>query len=302
MASIPYTSIREVLRAPSMNTHRGSSPDLHHVARMADHILAKTMLLDSSEPSESDEVTDSETPSNPHGILLDSITQRHHDSDVPLYAPPSLPSVTCHMPCYAMRSAKRFRPATSCHDTPSALELRFVERHLGKYSGETDMSMIDVQKGFDVFNRGIDALPDSAVRAAVLAKRSDRESRRLRALTTAWELETTERHAILLQALLLNDAKKYADSVAEASFFEKLLVKRSRNQLEDDADFGIAAYTHDFTEYTVADSQLEQLEGVADKRNLSLPFDDPAPEDRLKTCLDTILTDSTDGPMSQLAV
>ncbi|KAG1897721.1 uncharacterized protein F5891DRAFT_1191647 [Suillus fuscotomentosus] len=261
MASIPYTSIREVLRAPSMNTHRGSSPDLHHVAHMADHILAKTMLPDSSEPSKSDE--------------------RHHDSDVPLYAPPSLPSVTRHMPCYAMRSAKRFRPATSCHDTPSALELRFVERHLGKYSGETDMSMIDVQKGFDVFNRGIDALPDSAV---------------------PWELETTERHAILLQALLLNDAKKYADSVAEASFFEKLLVKRSRNQLEDDADFGIAAYTHDFMEYTVADSQLEQLEGVADKRNLSLPFDDPAPEDRLKTCLDTILTDSTDGPMSQLAV
>jgi hypothetical protein len=122
----------------------------------------------------------------------------------------------------------------------------------------------------------------------------------LRALTTAWELETTERHAILLQALLLNDARKYAESMVEASFFEKLLVKRSKNQLEDDADFGIAAYTHDFTEYTVADQQLEQLENAADKRNLLPLSDDPTPEIRLKTCLETVLADM-DGPISQMA-
>ncbi|KAG1888034.1 uncharacterized protein F5891DRAFT_1199322 [Suillus fuscotomentosus] len=217
-----------------MNTFRGSSPDPHRVTRAADRILAKSMLQDNSEPSDK-----TQTPSRPHDVLLDSIRQRHDNSNDPLYAPQSLPFVTRHMPSYALRSAQRFRPAQgmSCHDAaPSALELRFVERSLGKHSGETDMSMIDVQKGFEVFNRGIDALPDSAVRAAVLAKRSDRESRRLRALTTAWELETTERHAILLQALLLIDAKKYAESMAEASFFERLLVKRSKNLLRTQID------------------------------------------------------------------
>ncbi|KAG2051671.1 hypothetical protein BDR06DRAFT_1060507 [Suillus hirtellus] len=156
------------------------------------------------------------------------------------------------MPSYALRSAQRFRPAQgmSCHDAaPSALELRFVERSLGKHSGETDMSMIDVQK-----------------------------------------------------ALLLIDAKKYAESMAEASFFERLLVKRSKNQLEDDADFGIAAYTHDFTAYTVADEQLEQLQDVAHERDLSLPSDDPTPEVRLNACLETILADMNRPMSPQLAV
>jgi hypothetical protein len=134
-----------VLKSPSMNTFRGSSPDPHRTARAADRILAKSMPKDKFESSDK-----TQTQSQSHDILLDSIMQQNDNSNDPLYAPASLPSVTRHMPCYARRSAQRFRPAQgmSCHDAPNALELRFVERSLGKYSGETDMSMIDVQQVF----------------------------------------------------------------------------------------------------------------------------------------------------------
>jgi hypothetical protein len=116
-------------------------------------------------------------------------------------------------------------------------------------------------------------MPDETVYHAVIAKKADLEFKRLRALTSAWELESAEKHAVLLQQILKNRNMDYADSLEEASLLEKILVKRSRNQLEDDSDFVIAAYTHDFMAFNIADTQFEQLKEISAERKLQLPLE-----------------------------
>jgi hypothetical protein len=116
-------------------------------------------------------------------------------------------------------------------------------------------------------------MPDETVYHAVIAKKADLEFKRLRALTSAWELESAEKHAVLLQQIYKNRNMDYVDSLAEASVLEKILVKRSRNQLEDDSDFVIAAYTHDYTAFNIADTQFEQLKEISAERKLQLPLE-----------------------------
>jgi hypothetical protein len=75
----------------------------------------------------------------------------------------------------------------------------------------------------------------------------------LHALATAWDLESTERHVVLLQIMIKDNAERYLDSLAEVAFFESVMVKHSHWQLKDDVDFTIAAYTHDLTAHSIAD-------------------------------------------------
>ncbi|KAG1848801.1 hypothetical protein C8R48DRAFT_677182 [Suillus tomentosus] len=205
-----------------------------------------------------------------------------------LFATPHLPPVVRNMSCYARRSRSRFKPYQLGDHIPTALEHRFTEKYLRKHD-EADLSFIDVKKGKEIFKRGMMRMPDETVYHAVVAKKADVECKRLRALSTAWELESTERHAMLLQHILKNSTADYIDSMAEASFFERLLVKRSRQQLEDDADFVIAAYTRDFTAFDIAEAQLGQLQEISAGRKLQLSTedisdaDDPDDPDDLST-------------------
>jgi hypothetical protein len=112
-------------------------------------------------------------------------------------------------------------------------------------------------------------MSDGILKSAVVAKRADAESKRLHALATAWDLESTERHAILLQSIYRDNAEQYLDSLAEARFFESMMVRRTRQELEDDADFAIAAYSHDVMEHSIIDKQLDQLEEICAERKVS---------------------------------
>jgi hypothetical protein len=148
-------------------------------------------------------------------------------------------------------------------------------------------------QGKEIFKESMKAMPDDTVYTAVIAKRADVESKHLRALAAAWELESAEKHAVLLQAIFKNYAKQYAESMIEASYFERVLVKRSLQQLEDDADFTVTTYSHDFAAYQVADLQLDYLEEICAERKLPLEDDDSEDaEDRLKACVDSILAES----------
>ncbi|KAG1738814.1 hypothetical protein EDD22DRAFT_959451 [Suillus occidentalis] len=189
----------------------------------------------------------------------------------PIFVAPALPPVTRHMSCYIQRASPWFVGQGNRVNAPSALELHFARRFLG---GDTDMSMIDVQKD------------------AVLAAQAECEHTRLVALASAWGLEEIERHARLQTKIVNHNSKMYADSLVEASFFEALLVKRTRAQLEDDADFTMAAYVEDFVAFTVADSKLDHLEDAADARELNLPMDDATPELYVNSCLEAIIQDS----------
>lgn len=149
--------------------------------------------------------------------------------------------------------------------------------------------MTMLHQGKDIFLKGIKDMPDEIIQDAVLAAQADREYARLLAITSAWGLEKIERRARLQTKIMKHNTKMYADKLAEASFFEALLVKRTRSQLEDDADFTIAAYVEDFTAFTVADMKLDQLEDVADARMLDLPMDDATPERYVNSHLDSII-------------
>lgn len=147
-----------------------------------------------------------------------------------------------------------------------------------------------------MFKRGLKCLPDATIHSAIAAKRADAESKRLRALATAWELESAEKHAILLQSILRDYGEQYLESKEEASFFEKVIVKRTPQQLEDDADFSLAAYSDDLTAFQIADLQLDFMEEVGSERGLPLEDtqDSHDAEYRLESCLDSILA----GPMT----
>ncbi|KAG1744337.1 hypothetical protein EDD22DRAFT_1005724 [Suillus occidentalis] len=145
-----------------------------------------------------------------------------------------------------------------------------------------------------MFKRGLKCLPDVTIHSAIAAKRADAESKRLRALATAWELESAEKHAILLQSILRDYGQQYLESKEEASFFERVIVKRNLQQLEDDADFSLAAYSHDLTAFQIADLQLDCMEEVGSE--WGLPLEDTQnshdAEYRLESCLNSILTGS----------
>ncbi|KAG2087031.1 uncharacterized protein F5147DRAFT_781456 [Suillus discolor] len=205
-----------------------------------------------------------------------------------------LPPVIYHMSCYAKRASSRFKPYQPGKHVPTALENCFLAKNILKRN-EADISLIDVQQGKEIFKRGVWHMSNATLQSAAIAKRADAESKRLHALATAWDLESTERHAVLLQMILKENTERYLDSLAEATFFESAMVKRSHQQLEDDADFTIAAYTNDITAHSMADKQLDHLEEIGAERNLSL--EDPVGTDsedvehRFNKYLDSIIGD-----------
>lgn len=93
----------------------------------------------------------------------------------------------------------------------TALERRFMMKNLLKRS-EADLSLVDVRQGKDIFKRGIQNMSDATVSAAIVAKRADVESKRLWALAAAWELESTEKHAILFHAISRDNADQYVEN------------------------------------------------------------------------------------------
>ncbi|KAG2120022.1 hypothetical protein DEU56DRAFT_928662 [Suillus clintonianus] len=201
-----------------------------------------------------------------------------------------LPPVIYHMSCYAKRASSRFKPYQPGRQVPTALEHRFMKKNILKRN-EADLSLIDVQQGKEIFNNGVRHMSDAILQSAVIAKRADAESKRLHTLTTAWDLESTERHAVLLQTILKDNAAQYLESLAEAAFFESVMVKRSYQQLEDDADFTVAAYTHDTTAHNMVDKQLDHLEEIGAERGLSWEDTDDtdAVKKRFTGCLDSML-------------
>jgi hypothetical protein len=107
-----------------------------------------------------------------------------------------------------------------------------------------------------------------------------RESKRLRVLTTAWDIESSIQRTKLFETMLEQDALEYVHSDAEASCFSKLLVGRTQNDLNFDIDFNIGAYNCDITSFVVSDVQLDHIEDLAHK--LCLPEEDNDSDDRME--------------------
>ncbi|KAG1822129.1 hypothetical protein EV424DRAFT_1346780 [Suillus variegatus] len=172
------------------------------------------------------------------------------------------------------RAQRQFKPYDLRQGhTPNAIELRFVHRSLGKYSGETDMNLVDVQEGKEIFERGLRGMSQKTITQAIVAKQATRESMRLRVLTTAWEIESGLQRMKLLECILEQDALEYGRSIAEASHFQRHLVGGNKQELEASVDFNVGVHSHDLASFAVADVQLDHIEGLA--RKLCLPEEDP---------------------------
>lgn len=144
-------------------------------------------------------------------------------------------------------------------------------------------------------------LSDKAIRHALAARQADRESKRLRALATAWEIEASSNNRDFLLAVQETNVQQYGLSSEEVMFFQKMLERRSANELEDDIDFNSGAYSHDLTSLGVSDERLDQLQTeVAQRQAGELPVEgeylgDESP-DHLAAILSAAITTDTDGP------
>ncbi|KAG2055068.1 hypothetical protein BDR06DRAFT_971153 [Suillus hirtellus] len=156
---------------------------------------------------------------------------------------------------------------------PNAIELCFVHRSLGKYAGETDMNLSNVQEGKEIFERGLRGMSQKTITQAIVAKQATRESMCLRVLTTAWEIESNLQHMKLFECILEQNALEYGRSIAEASYFQRHLVGGNWQELEASVDFNVGMHSHDLATFTVADIQLDHIEGLA--QMLCLPEEDP---------------------------
>ncbi|KAG2108481.1 uncharacterized protein F5147DRAFT_695167 [Suillus discolor] len=177
----------------------------------------------------------------------------------------------CRLVTRAKRQFKPYDPHRS--HVPNAIELRFIHRSVGKYASETDMSLADVQEGKDIFERGLRGMSHKVVTQIVIAKQATRESMRLRVLTTAWEIEAILQNIKVLESILEQDAHEYGRSIADASYFQRYLAGRNKQELEASMDFSVGAHSHDLASFAVADVQLDHTEALA--RKLCMPEEAP---------------------------
>ncbi|KAG2113243.1 hypothetical protein BD769DRAFT_1391689 [Suillus cothurnatus] len=130
-------------------------------------------------------------------------------------------------------------------------------------SGETDMSLADIQEGKDILACCLKLMPRSIVGQALIAKEADCKYKCLSTLAMAWAAEARAQDKQLHEMLIEEELAKYAVSAVEASILQRVLVGRSVEELDADVDFCVGAYSHDFQSFSVAISTLNQIEGAA---------------------------------------
>ena len=102
-------------------------------------------------------------------------------------------------------------------------------------------------------------LSDDAVHQALEARWADREAKHLRALSTAWEIEAADHHRGFLVTLHGQEIQQFNWAADDEALFEKIRERGSLEDLENNTDFYIRAYSHDLTSLAVADERLDQM-------------------------------------------
>ncbi|KAG6373017.1 hypothetical protein JVT61DRAFT_7070 [Boletus reticuloceps] len=137
-----------------------------------------------------------------------------------------------------------------------ALERRFSEKNL-RGGGDSGITPKDLQKGEDVLASGIKnaKLPAEALHQAVLMKQAGRETRRLRAMASVWELKEVEHYRKFLEYVIRRNEdslQQYEASVADTESLAELLAFRYR------------AYVEDHVALATSDRQLDVLEAATE--------------------------------------
>jgi hypothetical protein len=115
-----------------------------------------------------------------------------------------------------------------------------------------------------LLKRRLECLSSEAIAQAVLTKEADVEWRRLRTLTTAWEIYTLEQHQRYLHMLLEDDSEKYASATSEPlSTSIEALSRCSVEELQERKDLCQVVYDTDTTSFAAGHDQLDLIEDIA---------------------------------------
>ncbi|KAI6021208.1 hypothetical protein EDC04DRAFT_2901280 [Pisolithus marmoratus] len=134
-----------------------------------------------------------------------------------------------------------------------------MEKSLGRRPNN-DVTLKDAKVGRSAFIRGLEGLPENAFQRALEMKEAEREAARLRALTTAWELEAISRRKDFVLAVEAADVQKLIQSDDELRLFKTVLEHRSVDELKDEEALHVAAYGQDLTQFALEDEHLSQIE------------------------------------------
>ncbi|KAG2116813.1 hypothetical protein DEU56DRAFT_761491 [Suillus clintonianus] len=144
----------------------------------------------------------------------------------------------------------------------STPERRYFNNSL-RLNDSTTRSLTDAQRSKDILERRIKHLSAEAAAQAVATMHADVERRRVCALATAWEIYATEEHLKFLHMVLEDEGETYANAAREplkTSVGE--LVRCSEDELKDQIDSCVTAYSHDVISFAVGDTQLDYLENT----------------------------------------
>jgi hypothetical protein len=110
----------------------------------------------------------------------------------------------------------------------------------------------------------MERLSSEAIAQAVLTKEADVEWRRLRTLTTAWEIYALEQHQRFLHMVLEDDSETYASATSEPLTTSiEALSRCNLEELQDRINLCQAVYDTDATSFTAGYNQLDLMEDIA---------------------------------------
>lgn len=118
-------------------------------------------------------------------------------------------------------------------------------------------------QGEFLLKQRLERLSSVAIAQAVLTKEADVEWRRLRTLTTAWEIYALEQHQRFLHMLLEDDSEKYASATSEPLTTSiEALSHCSVEELQERKDLCQVVYDTDITSLAAGHDQLDLIEDI----------------------------------------
>ncbi|KAI5993788.1 hypothetical protein F5J12DRAFT_896905 [Pisolithus orientalis] len=142
---------------------------------------------------------------------------------------------------------------------PPPLELRFAAR-------TTDLSLEDVHKGHDFLHHGLSQLPDNVLVKAILAKHAFWDCISQQVSQTLAEIEFIEQQRDLLTEVHTAALETWATAEMQLAMLMDIFNQHDLQDAKDDMAFYHAVYADELVTFTIAATQMEQLESFMDER------------------------------------
>ncbi|KAG1782299.1 hypothetical protein EV702DRAFT_1041171 [Suillus placidus] len=180
------------------------------------------------------------------------------ETDDSILRPVTPPPIINHLAHFVKRT--KLNPTPCIKDGSNTQDRCFFNNQL---SHRGSLSVSEAQWAKDVLQRCSKNLSSEAAAQAVVTMHADVEWRRVCCLATAWEIYASEEHLKFLHMVLEDEGERYASASSEPfGTSVEGLISCSEEELKDQIDFGVAAYSHDVTSFAVGDTHSDYLENT----------------------------------------